>query len=215
MAVSRALYLSFYILYLIFLALSLWYLLQYTGVPGWVWSIFAVAIILAIVAVFIKEFLLIRTIMSSRIYTQDEYYTFWLIMYTIISVVILILIIVGIVDVIRFSNIPAGVWVVFGLAILLSIISNAILAYAPDANTLAVILSVSAFILFIVGIILIIVYANSPWWVWLLVAIAITFAILAAIFDPQNAFIVQEKCIPGSLNCPIVLNPTSVVAVTY
>lgn len=210
--VSRALSLAFYILYLITLAVALWFLLHYSGVPSWVWIFFGVAILIAIIGSLMKEFLLVRTVTSSGEIITSGSFTFWLVLYIIFHIAALILIIIGIVLVIRYSTIPWWVWVILAVAIFVSIVSNMILAFAPGASLFAVILSVIAVILFITGVILLIIHSHSPWWVWLIVGLAVLFAILSSIFDvmaDRNVVIVRSGCV--SPDCKTVTTTTPVV----
>lgn len=214
--VSRALSLAFYILYLITLAIALWFLLHYSGVPSWVWIFFGVAILIAIIGALMKEFLLVRTVTSSGEIISSGSFTFWLVLYIIFHIAALILIIIGIVLVIRYSTIPWWVWVILAVAIFVSIVSNMILAFAPGASLFAVILSVIAVILFITGVILLIIHSHSPWWVWLIVGLAVLFAILSAIFDgmaDRNAVVVHGGCV--SPDCKTVTVTTTTAPVTY
>lgn len=207
--VSRAIYITFYILYLLTLAISLWFVLFYAGVPYWVWSFFGVAILILVICVLIKEFLLTRmvTCCGKDVTTGNSAME---IFYIIAELMVFILFIVGLVFVIIYSTIPWFVWVILFVAIVMSIITTMILAFAPEAYLIALILWIVAFIMFIAGLILLIIYSNSPWWVWLIVGITILFFILAAIFEAvaeQNAVIVEDI---GGCE-PVVVCPRKVI----
>jgi len=201
MAVPRWIYLVFYILYLILLAVSLWFILHYSGVQPWVWSFFGSAILILIICIFIKEFLMTRTFTSQGKHISPGSLTVWSVFYVILHIISFILIIVGLAFVIIQSSIPWWVWVILGVAILLSIISTVILALAPRAHVVSIILSVMALILMVVGIIFLLIYSKSPWWNWLLVGFTIFFAIMAAFFEfisEKNMVIAKETkpCVP-------------------
>ena len=203
---SRALYLTFYILYLMTLAVGIWFLLYYSGVPSWVWTFFAIAILIAIISAVLKEHLLTRTITTSGIDITDSSHSFWLIFYILMNFAALILIVVGIIFVIRYSTIPWWVWFILGAAIFFSIISNIMLALGPIGILFAVLVSLFAFVLFITGIILLIAYSNAPWWVWLIIGLAILFSMLASIFEgigDRNEIIVVQTCGIDGTNCPL------------
>jgi len=188
--VSRCFYISFYILYLIFLAIALWFFPYYSGVPGWVWIFFAVGILLSIIGVLMKEFLL------KRKEVVVDSYTFWLVFYILLHIGVFILIIMGIIFVIQYSNIPWWVWIIIGIAILLSIFSNVFFALNPKGIVWNLIFSISALILYVIGVILLILYSNSPWWVWSILAISIVLYILAVIFEPiseRNQIIIKKE----------------------
>jgi hypothetical protein len=209
--VSRAIYITFYILYLLTLAISLWFVLYYAKVPFWIWSFFGVAILILIICVLFKEFLLTRTVTCcGKDVTTGSGHSAMEIFYIIAVLMVFILFIVGLVFVIIYSTIPWFVWVILFFAILLSIITTMILAFAPDAYIIALVLWVIAFVMFIAGLILLIIYSNSPWWVWLIIGITILFFILAAIFEvmgERNEIIVED--IDGCE--PVVVCPRRVV----
>lgn len=214
---SRALHLTFYILYLITLSIGLWFLLYYSGVPSWVWIFFGVAMLISIINAIMKELLLVTTITTNGRDVTDSSYTFWLVLYIIMDLIALILIIIGIVLVIRYSTLPWWVWVVLGTAIFFSIMSGILLAFSPGSALFAIILSVIGFIFFIAGIILLITYSQAPWWVWLIFGVAVLFAMLASLFGGMtntNQVIIQETCLPNP-NCPVrTITVTPVAPVT-
>lgn len=183
MALFRTLSLTFYILYLIVLAVALFFLLYYSNVPIWVWSLFLIAILIAIIGVLMKEFLLVRTITVDGVDVTSGYYTFWLILYIVLHLIAIALIIVGLFFVIQYSTIPWWVWLILFLAFIVTIFSNMIRAFFPNSYVWSIIFSLIGLVLFIVGIVFLILYSNSPFWVWLILGIAILFAILSGIFE--------------------------------
>lgn len=194
---NRALYLTFYVLYLITLAIAIFFVLHYSGVPSWVWTFFGVGLLILMLAVLVKEFFMKRIITNTGRDITTGSHTFWSVMYILMVLAGIVLLIIGLIFTIQYSSIPWWVWLVLALAIILSIIGNAILAFAPGAFVVAIIMGVLSLILFIVGLILLIIHSNSPWWVWLIVGLAVLFAILAAIFEglsDKNTLIVMDPC---------------------
>ena len=164
------------------LAISLWFLLYYSGVPSWVWILFGVAILIAILGVFIKEVFLKQTITSSGKDVTSEYYTFWSVLYIILHLMAFVLIIAGIVFVIQYSTVPWWVWVILAVAIASSIISTMIMGLSGGSSVgmiFGVIFYIAALVLFIIGIILLIIHSNAPWWVWLIVGLTILFGVMS------------------------------------
>lgn len=193
--VPRYFYITFYILYLISLAIALWFLLYYSGVPGWVWILFGTAILMEIMCVFIKEILLKQTLTTPGEEIISDSSAFWLILYIILYLAVFILFIIGLAFVIKYSSIPWWVWVILAVAIFCSIVGNIIYALAPGASIFGALFSISAFILFIAGIVLLIIYSNSPLWVWSIIALVIIFNMLAGIFEAtseRNQTVVEE-----------------------
>lgn len=196
---ARALYLTFYILYLIAVLTSLWFLLYYTAVPSWIWGLFATSIVIAIVLPIIREY--------SSINTNYDSYKSWVIFYLAIYIIILGLFIAGLSFTIMYSNILWWIWVIFGIGIMLSIVADAILNFSPG---FAAILVIIAIVLFITGLIFLIMYSDAPWWLWIIIGIAIISGIISAIFAgitvnerssiiiPQsrvNSNIITERCL--------------------
>lgn len=197
MATTRALYLTFYILYLLTLAVALWLLLFYSGVPGWVYLLFGIAILLVIINTLLKEFLLTRTITTTGRDITSDYHSFWSGLYILIYIIAFVLVITGIVFVVSYSSIPWWVWVVLGIAILLSFLSDTLVTFSLDF--IAVLTAIAAFILFVIGFIFLVIYSNAPWWVWIIIGLAILFAILAAFFQgmaEKNILLIHETYTP-------------------
>lgn len=207
---SRTLYLTFYVLYLIVLAIGLWFLLSYSGVPEWVWTFFGAAIVIVIIGLLMKEFFLYRTVTTSGVDVTVGYYNFWVILYIILHIIAFILLITGLFFVITHSTVPWWVWVILGLAILFSIVSDLIIEISPGFAFVALVTSLISFALFVTGLIFFIMHSNAPWWVWLIIGLAILFAILAAVFErgtEPNVVVVNDPVIAGP---PVVTVPTTV-----
>ena len=195
MAIHRGFYVTCCLLYLITLAIALWLVLYYSGVPSYVWIFFGIAILIAIICVLMKEWVLEKSITNLGEDITSGDYSFWLIFFVILQLIAFILIIIGIILVIKYSSVPAWVWIILALALIFSIISTVIYAIYPTNIRLGIFFSILAFTFFIIGIIFLIIYSNSPWWVWLIIGIAIFFYIMTIILEPlsiRNEVIIQE-----------------------
>jgi len=196
------------------LAVALWFLFSYSNVPSWVWIFFGTAILIVIIGVLMKEFLLTRTITTCGRDITSGSYTFWSVLYIIFYLMAFALIITGLVFVIQYSSIPWWTWVILGIAILLSILGDVSVTASPRFGFFALILAISAFILFVTGLILLIIYSNAPSWVWVIVGVAILFAILAAICEGmsyRNYITVVKTCFD---NCPLSFTPVATIQPT-
>lgn len=214
MALHRFIYITFYILYLIFLSVGIHYLLIYTNSASWVAWLFISGFILAGIGVFIKEFLLKHIVTCcERDVTQDinACYKYWMYIYIILHIIAFILIIAGVVFAIINSTLPWYVWVLLGLAIILYFIGSMILALYPLCTTLAITIYTIAFILYIIALVLLVVYGpnslnlnltlSSTFWLWIFIAVGILLGLLAVLFEglsDMNACVIPE-CSP----CPI------------
>lgn len=177
MPVSVAYHTVFQLLYLITLAIGLWFVFYYSFVPQWVYSFFGIAILIIIIGVLMKTFL----------FKPDTNVGPWAVAYLIFHIIAFILIIVGIGFVIKYSKIPWWVWVILGSAIILSIVSGMIFAFTSKGSLFGIVLYIFAFVLFLTGIIFVIYYSNAPWWTWAIILLAIVFSIIASVFDPLAA----------------------------
>lgn len=219
MAVSRTLYITFYTIYLALLALSLWFLLYYSNVPYWVWFFFAIALIISFISLIIRE-AAIKHIVNTKLSTktiqgsqgsqsQKEEVQIkevsegtgpskstmgsWGITYIFMQIASMILIIVGIIFVIIYSSIPWWIWVILGVAILLNIMAVVIAALIPKGIAFSLVVSIIAFIVFLVGFSFLVVYSQAPFWVWLIFAIAIIFLMIADIFEKISEKPVEQS----------------------
>lgn len=213
--VSRVLYITFQILYLITLAVVLWFLLYYSGVPSWVWIFFGVAILLEIISAIIEETLIWTVTTSEGKTVTTRTMGLWAILFIILNISAFILIIIGLIFVIKYSTIPWWVWLIFGIAILVFILAG--LFGLLGSIFITAIFWLVAVGLFIAGVILVIIYSKSPWWVWLIVGLAVLFAILASIFNSisyRTVTVVTPDCPPGKVNCPVVVKAAPVTVTT-
>jgi hypothetical protein len=208
MGVSRYLHTAFYVLFLICLAVALWFLLYFAKVPGWVWIFFGVAILIFIIGILLKEYVLRQTRDAVGNVVPSGYHTFWVVLYSIFHVMAFILIIVGIVFTIKYSIIPWWVWVVLAMAIFFVVLSN-MFYYYFTSTVLGIVMSVLAALTFIAALVLIVIYSKSPWWVWLIMGVAVLFAFLAGIFEPlsnPNVYILSVEPEPELVPMRVDLN---------
>lgn len=196
----RGLYLTFYILYLITLAIGLWFLFYYGTVPQWVYIFFGIAIILAIIGALIKEFLMKQVYETTGKFVNSKSFAGWGSIYLILHVMSFILLIVGLAFVIKYSNIPWWVWLIVLGSFLLLLISTILMAFTPKAKTLSLVLIVIGYILFFIAIIFIVTYSLAPWWVWLIIILACIFSILASVFE-QMTYKQQEITTKSNCQC--------------
>ena len=199
--VADILYLTCYVIYLILLVVSLWFLLFYSGVPSWVWALFAVALFFAIIGVFIKEFFLIPFDVAT------EHYMYWAMFYFIFYFIVLTLIITGTTFAAIYSNIPQWIWVIIGVAIGLSILADITAGFSFTFT--AMFMAIISFTLFIIGIIFLVIYLNAPWWIWIIVSLTVLFAILAAVFKgvSKRNVVVNTSAVDNATVTAIDVNP--------
>ena len=181
MPASRGLYVTVYILYLIFLGLALWYLLYYSNVPYWVWFFFLSAIIIALFGVLVKEYILIREIESNGTFIPEQSFKVWSALYIIFHIIAFILVIIGLGYTINYSCFPWWIWLMFGLGLFLSISGHMIVGLSGE-NTggryTGKFFSVLAMIIHITAIILLFNTTSCPKW---LLSILIFTAIFASL----------------------------------
>lgn len=181
---SHRLYIMFYVLYLITLAIAAWFLLFYSGVPSWIWILFGIAIVSLISAVVLKEFFVVQySVPAGTALTMGPSH-FWFWLYILFQVIALILLIVGLVFTIQYSNVPAWIWAILGLGVALIGLSDIIYTLAVDWYWLAVTSVVIGILLLIGGAIGFGLNSTGTlWWVSAILGVAIVFAIIAAIFE--------------------------------
>lgn len=173
MAVPRALFITFSILYLVMLAVVLWFLLYYSGVPAWVWIFFGIAILLIGISLIIDE--------VTRKHKRSGSLNSWGALHIILQLCALVLMIVGLVFVIKYSTIPWWIWLILGLGILFILIGS--LISSVGGKLPSIILTIIGFVAYLVGFVLLVIYSESPWWIWILIGLLFVFSILSSIFD--------------------------------
>lgn len=196
--IERYIYIVLFLIYLILLLVSIWYLLLFTNVPSWVCWLFAMGLILVIIGVFIKEYVYID-------------YDNWVWIYSILNTIAIILIIIGILYAISFSNMVWYVWIILGVAIILSIIGNMLAALVTCNFMWSVIISSIAFVLYIISLFLLLksgplpinidLTLNNTFFLFPLIGISIIFSVLAVLFEGYAGPPCPCPCDPCSNQC--------------
>jgi len=181
MAAPRALYITFSILYLITLAIVLWFLLYYSGVPSWVWIFFGVAILIAIISLVMSEVAIKKAVSSEGKPVPSRGLGLWSVLFILLQITSIILMIIGLIFVIKYSSIPWWVWVIIASAIILLLIGGII--SAVGGVVVGLIFVIIGYLAYIVGVVLLVIYSDAPWWIWILIGMLILFGILANIFE--------------------------------
>lgn len=209
MAAPRALYITFSILYLITLAVVLWFLLYYSGVPSWVWIFFGVAILISIISLIMSEVAIKKAVSPSGKPVPSKGLGVWSVLFILLQLTSIILMIIGLIFVIKYSTIPWWVWVILGSAILLILIGGIISALG--AIIVGIVFVIIGYLAYIVGVVLLVIYSNAPWWIWILIGMLILFGILASIFEymseRQKVIVTDTACI--TTDCVITVKPVS------
>ena len=148
MDTNRLLYLILYIIYLIFIIIALFALLSYTNAPSYIFYMLLIGLIIILIGVLIKDY----------VYIDYDYYI-WI--YVALNIVGLILIAAGFAYAVLNTDLTWHVWFALGLALILSIIGNMLSAVVPDDFLAACIVSIIAFFIYAVALILIL--GHGPW----------------------------------------------------
>jgi phosphatidylglycerophosphate synthase len=190
MPVHRAFNITFYLLYLILLAVTLYFLLYYAEVPVWVWSLFGIAILIAVIGVVIKETTMKRKKKIKKGGVEEiedpKLTGGWSLSYHIFHVIAVILVVTGIIlTAVYAKNVPWWVWLILGLAIVIAFLGPMIHASTSNKNwkTTSLFFSMIASILYISGLIFFVIYSNSPWWIWLLIVATVVFQFLGGALE--------------------------------
>lgn len=213
-ATPRLLHTIFYVLFLVTLAVALWFLFHYDGVQPWVWSLFAGAILIAIIGVIIKETGMKRVYDANGKLTNAGSYKLWAILYLIFHILAFIMLIIGFVFVMIQSTVPWWVWVMLAVGVVLVIVSNMVFAFVPEAYIASLIIAIVALVTIVVGFIFLIVYSKAPWWVWMILILAVIFAVLSFIFElsaeKRDIVTCTAPCTTptASATNPVVTSPT-------
>ena len=179
----RWLYTAFYSLFLDLLSFTTWFLLVYSNTPLWIYTFFIIAYILFFVGMFITEFCI-----------NSEAADFWSASYIIFHLFGFISLTIGISLAIIYSSVSWSVWITLGIAIFLLIVSIMILTIFPKEFYISALTFIIAIVLFIAALFLgFFQFINTPWWIWLLFALTILFALLAYIFA---VYIPVSTCTP-------------------
>lgn len=210
MTVSGGLYLTFYIFFLILLAIFIWFILYYSKVPGWVWTFYGLAILIFIIGGLIKQFLMVKQYNKQGEVINSDSVSFWSVFYTIAHIIAFILLIIGFGFTIGYSKIPWWVWVLVAGGIIMIIIAEIIVAYFPGAWIICMIVGLLGFLTVIVGIIFLVIYSDSPWWIWLIIGLALIFLLLAGVFQGTSLTTDVPKE-PGCCQETIIRSQTPII----
>ena len=180
MDANRLVYLILFIIYIIFIIIALWALLSYTNVSSYVLYMLILGLSIILIGVFIKEY----------VYIDYDYYI-WI--YIALNVVGLILIAAGFVYAIMNSNLNWFVWGAIALALILSIIGNVLSATYPNDFTASCVVSIIAFLIFAIALILVLGYGpwainldltlNNIFWFFPFLGLTVIVGILSVIFE--------------------------------
>ena len=189
MAIHRGLYIMVYIIYLIFLALSIWYLIYYSVVPYWVWFFFLSAIILAMFNLFIREYYLKKVVDCDGDIVNSQSFKVWNALYVIFHLFEFILIIIGIGYTINYSNIEWWLWLMLGLYIILTMISRMIIGLSNGSVSgryTGIFIFIVAYILYTIAFIILAQSSKCPWWVDLILGFTFFFSILSTFLEYKS-----------------------------
>ena len=206
MAAPRALYITFSILYLITLAVVLWFLLYYSGVPSWVWILFGVAILISIIGLVMSEVAIKKAVTPSGDVVPSRGLGVWAVLFILLQITAVVLIITGFAFVIQYSTIPWWVWVILGSAVLLIFIGG--IMSALGVIVVGIIFAIIGYLAYIAGIILLVIYSNAPWWIWILIGVLILFGILSSVFEQMSE---RQKVVVNSRGCVTTTTATGTV----
>lgn len=183
MIVERYIYYILFIIFLIGLMISLWFLAIYTNVPNWVGWLFVVGIVILVTGTLIKECVMVN-------------YCYWNSIYIVVQILGLAAIIGGTYFAISYSNITWEVWILFALAIIFTVIGNMLMALIPDNTAYGVIVSITGFIIFIVLLFALIsqgprsinadLTLNGVFWYFPFLALIIIIGIIAILFEGSS-----------------------------
>lgn len=196
MPISRSFGLSFYLIYLTILSMGMYMLLYYSGCPDWIWILIAIAIVISIVTTLIKEFNMRKVVTVQGRDVTPESNGSWTIFYIIFQLVAIGLIFAALILAMFYSNISWWIWSVLLVALVLSVVSNTMTSFDGLVANIGFIIGLVSTVCFAIGITLLAIYSNSPWWVWLVITIALLFGLLSYIFYAfavPNTLIVTES----------------------
>lgn len=200
MGVPRGLYITFYILYLIALAATIYFVLHYSNVPQWVFYLYVSGFALAFVGLIIKETVMRHVIKADCEIVNVSSARGWSIFYGILHLAAFILIITGIGFTIAHATIPWWPWVLIAIGIVASILASFILSWSTSAvwRWIAGVLTLSALILEVVGLIYVVIYSKAPSWIWGLIAAVIVLGIATHFFEQisePNVIVMEDVAI--------------------
>jgi len=211
MAIYRGLYIIVYIIYLIFLTLSIWYLIYYSFVPYWVWFFFLTSIIFTMFNLFIRKYCLKKVFDCDGDVVNSQSLKNCNVLYVIFHFFEFILIIIGIGYTINYSNIEWWLWLMLGLYIILTKTSLIIIRLSNGSVSsiyTGIFICIVAYILYTIALIILARTSKCPWWVHLILGFTFFFSILSTIleykskqYQIQNVEVENtKKCVSFDIN---------------
>lgn len=184
--ISRIWYLIFYMIYISLLLTALWFMISLSNVPTWVFFLFLAACIIWVLIAVGRETLLVNEMLPDGTIIVSPLTGFWRVSYWLLGATATGLTMAGFIIAILYSTIPWWVWLLILVSWLLSFLAQSIgmATKAQSGWVFSIFISVLAFITYIVAIIMIVIYANMPWWVWLMFGLAFLFSIIASVLEP-------------------------------
>jgi hypothetical protein len=208
MAIARGVYIALYVIYLVLVALLLWFFLHFAKVPAWVWILLVVPIAIFLVGLALKE----TVIKGER--RPDGTLVFhtstgWEVFYIAAHVVAFIVFGIGFIFAMINSDIQWWIWPFFGIGTVLTVVATMFFALLPTSRVVGLTFGIIGIILMLVGGVLILVSTEAPWWAWLLGGLVGLLAILTLIFEYVAAENVRDV-----VNAPITMTTVPTVAGT-
>ena len=193
-SLPRGLYISTFILYLVALLFALWFILHYLEVPAWVWIFFFVGLVIPMIGIIIKE-TLIKYTYEDGILVLDSDSAGWSIVFIVFHIIAFASITAGFIFVILFSSVSAWIWLLFGLAIVFSLIGSIVVTVANVNKTIIWILAIIILSLYVSALVAFIIQTDIPAWVWLIFVVALILGIMANIFESYSNPIIKKNII--------------------
>jgi hypothetical protein len=212
MVLPRALYVTFYVLYLVVMALVLWFMVHYTDIPAWIYILLVVPLAIFVIGLAVKE-----TVMKGQLY-PDGTTTYhlnggWVIFYIIAHIAAFIMFGTGIVLAMANDSQHWWGWLLFGMGFLMTILATMLLTLLPKRLAWAIVVAVLGYIMMIAGAIIVLFFAQPEWWGWTILAVAVILGVLAFVFE----LMVEENVMPagcGPYPCPTVVAPSTTTIIT-
>jgi hypothetical protein len=194
MSIPRVWYVLLQVFYLILIAIALWGLIFYSGIPSAVVAPFVVAVALLLISIFIKEYCLRQTYDESGKAVGSAYYTWWVFFYVLLVLMALIALGIGLYYCVRDSTVNAWGFITLIVGMMLVAIATGILAIWQTAFVWFIIFAIVGAILLALGFFLFLVYLTGvQWWVFLVLAIAIILCYIALILEPLSNQNIEVK----------------------
>lgn len=218
MVLPRALYVTFYVLYLVMVALVLWFMVHFSDIPAWIYILLVVPLAIFVIGLAVNE-----TVMKGQRY-PDGTITYrlnagWVIFYIIAHIAAFIMFGTGIVLAMVHDSHHWWGWLLFGLGFAFTILAFMLLALVPHNVAWAIVVAILGFIMMVAGAIIVLFFASPEWWAWTVFAVAALLGVLAFIFAvlaEPNVMLFStaqpEGC--GPYACPTVTGPATTTIIT-